>query len=102
MLKLPSALSGWGDISFDPSVTIPLMTTKQNRGQITADIIPNRRPRYRGYCRRRLRDNSCLNPDQLNALAKHPRPRWETRVQSLFTRRYHQLYQLVWVCSRKA
>jgi hypothetical protein len=70
-LKPPSALNGWGDISFDPAVTIPLMTVKQNRVQIVVDSIPIGKPAAGAAAATGCVTISCLNHDQLNAFAKH-------------------------------
>jgi hypothetical protein len=70
-LKPPSALSGWGDISLDPPVTIPLMTVKQSRVQITVDTIPIGKPAAAATAAAGCVTISWLNHDQLNAFAKH-------------------------------
>jgi hypothetical protein len=72
-LKPPSALSGWGDISLDPPVTIPLMTIKQNQVQITVDTIPIGKPAAAATAAAGCVTISCLNHDQLNAFAEHLR-----------------------------
>jgi|SRR5271154_85778 hypothetical protein len=70
-LKPPSAFNGMGDVSLDPPVTIPLMTVKQNRVQITIDTIPIGKPAAAAAATAGCVTISCLNQDQLNAFAKH-------------------------------
>jgi hypothetical protein len=70
-LKPPSVFNGAGDVSLDPPVTIPLMTVKQNRVQITVDTIPIGKPAAAAAATVGCVTISCLNQDQLSAFAKH-------------------------------